>query len=80
MGGRTRTGRPAHAAEHLGPRGRPTSRPVVAVCRSGNRSGQAALALAAAGVDVVNMTGGMKAWHDAGLPMRSNDGTVPRVL
>jgi len=64
----------------LDPAAVPTDRHVVAVCRSGNRSGQAAIALAAAGVDVVNMTGGMKAWDDAGLPMRSGDGAAPRVL
>ncbi|TIC78689.1 rhodanese-like domain-containing protein [Nocardioides sp. GY 10127] len=42
---------------------------VVAVCRSGNRSGRAAEALAGAGVDVVNMTGGVLAWAEAGLPL-----------
>lgn len=55
-------------------------RPVVVVCRSGNRSGQATLALVAAGVDAVNMSGGMTAWHEAGLPMQSADGSLPRVL
>ncbi len=58
----------------------PTDRPIVAICRSGNRSGQAASALAAAGLDVVNVTGGMKAWHEAGLPMQSADGSDPQVL
>ncbi|GAA4121812.1 rhodanese-like domain-containing protein [Nocardioides fonticola] len=44
--------------------------PVVMVCRSGNRSGQATRALVAAGRDdVVNMTGGMLAWARAGLPI-----------
>lgn len=52
----------------------PSDRPVVAVCRSGNRSGQAAAVLAVAGVDVVNMTGGMKAWSQAGLPVVTDDG------
>lgn len=52
----------------------PTDRPVVAVCRSGNRSGQAATVLAAAGVDVANMAGGMKAWAQAGLPVVTDDG------
>lgn len=58
----------------------PSDRPVVAVCRSGNRSGQAARVLAAAGVEVVNMSGGMLAWHEAGLPMVSADGSTPGVL
>lgn len=52
----------------------PTGRPVIAVCRSGNRSGQAATVLAAAGVDVVNMAGGMNAWSQAGLPVVTDDG------
>ncbi len=49
-------------------------RPVVTVCRSGNGSAQAASVLTAAGVDVVNMTGGMKAWAQAGLPVLTADG------
>lgn len=64
----------APGAEHvplgsLQPAEVPTSRPVLALCRSGNRSGEAAQALAAAGVDVRNVTGGMKAWAAAGLPV-----------
>ncbi|MCO7220865.1 rhodanese-like domain-containing protein [Klenkia sp. PcliD-1-E] len=46
------------------------TRPVVTVCQSGRRSQQAAEALAAAGFDVANMTGGMNAWREAGLPTR----------
>jgi rhodanese-related sulfurtransferase len=41
--------------------------PVITVCRSGRRSQQAAQALAAAGLRVSNMAGGMDAWRDAGL-------------
>jgi rhodanese-related sulfurtransferase len=52
----------------------PADRSVVAVCRSGNRSGKAAAALAEAGVDVVNMAGGMNAWAAAGLPVVAADG------
>ena len=48
--------------------------PVVAVCRSGNRSGKAAQALLAAGHDVVNMGGGMLAWDEAGLPVVTDAG------
>ncbi len=40
----------------------PSDRPVVAVCASGNRSGVATAALAAAGLDVANLVGGMAAW------------------
>lgn len=54
----------------------PRDRRIVAVCRSGARSGQATAALGGAGYDVVNMTGGMKAWHAAGLPLDPPDGFV----
>lgn len=59
----------------LDPSAVPQDRPVVAVCRSGNRSGQAAQALSAAGVDVRNLAGGMTAWAGAGLPVIRADGT-----
>lgn len=46
----------------------PTDQPVVLVCRSGNRSGQAFRFLQQQGFDNVhNMTGGMLAWEGAGL-------------
>lgn len=44
--------------------------PLVLVCRSGNRSGRAAGALAAMGFgDVMNLAGGMLAYVAAGLPV-----------
>jgi rhodanese-related sulfurtransferase len=43
-------------------------RPVIVVCRSGNRSAQVADALAAAGYAADTMGGGMTAWQRAGLP------------
>lgn len=52
---------------------------VVAVCRSGNRSGTAARLLAAAGLEVANLAGGMRAWARHGLPVvtdAGHDGTV----
>ncbi|MEV0743271.1 rhodanese-like domain-containing protein [Streptomyces sp. NPDC050549] len=49
--------------------GSATGRPVVTVCRSGHRSRQAARLLAARGVDVVDVKGGMTAWERAGLPV-----------
>ena len=58
----------------------PAGRTVVAVCRSGNRSGQATAALLAAGRDVVNMAGGMKHWAAAGLPVVRDDGALGEVL
>lgn len=45
-------------------------RPVIVVCRSGNRSARAADALNAAGYTADTMGGGMLAWQRAGLPTR----------
>jgi rhodanese-related sulfurtransferase len=47
----------------------PDALPVVAVCRVGQRSQAAAHALAARGLVVANLTGGMLAWQAAGLPV-----------
>ena len=48
----------------------PRDEELVIVCRSGNRSGRAAQALAAAGFTrVMNLVGGMLAWNAAGLPI-----------
>ena len=45
----------------------PTDKTVIAVCRSGNRSGQATKFLRQQGFENVhNMTGGMNAWSQAG--------------
>ena len=47
----------------------PADRPVVCVCRSGNRSQVACEQLLAAGfTDVSNLSGGMFGWRRAGLP------------
>ena len=45
----------------------PSDKAVVAVCRSGNRSGQATEFLLQQGYDVHNMQGGMVSWEQAGL-------------
>ncbi len=50
-------------------------RPVIAVCRSGNRSGDATRQLRRAGVDAFNLSGGMLAWAEGGLPIVRTDGT-----
>ena len=47
----------------------PTGRTVVTVCASGSRSRSAARALARAGYDALNLSGGMSAWLRAGLPL-----------
>ncbi len=54
-------------------------RPVVAVCRSGNRSELAALMLQARGFEAYNMAGGMEAWAGEGLPFSTPDGRPGRV-
>ena len=44
-------------------------KPIIAVCRSGNRSGHACGILKKAGFEKLhNLTGGMQAWEQAGLP------------
>jgi rhodanese-related sulfurtransferase len=57
----------------------PNDRPVIAVCRSGQRSGRATQALAAAGYDVRNLDGGIHAWA-AGLPVVRTDGGPGTVI
>jgi rhodanese-related sulfurtransferase len=43
-------------------------RPILMVCRSGARSGDAAEYLRGLGYDAQNLEGGLKAWAEAGLP------------
>ena len=57
----------------------PKDATIVAVCRSGNRSGVVTDALNDAGYDVLNMAGGMKQWAASGLPFVTDDGSHPRV-
>ncbi len=64
----------------LGPALVPAGCPVVAVCRSGNRSAQAAAELAQTGYDVRNLAGGMRAWTAAGLPVVRDDGTAGEII
>ncbi|MFF5308169.1 rhodanese-like domain-containing protein [Streptomyces massasporeus] len=62
-------GLPAHAQ----------ARPLVVICRSGNRSRQAAALLVARGAEAVDVIGGMRDWAGAGLPVvdtRGGNGTV----
>ncbi len=51
-------------------------RPVVFYCRSGARSAVATQAFRASGYDAHNMTGGLLAWVDKGLPIEPGDGVV----
>lgn len=54
----------------------PRDRTILVLCRSGNRSGTATTMLLEAGLDAVNVTGGMLAWQAAGLPLVA-DGLFP---
>ncbi len=56
----------------------PTDKPIIFVCRSGNRSGKVCDALAAVRTDIYNLEGGMQAWLAAGLPMLAVNG-LPEV-
>ncbi|BBY62004.1 rhodanese-like domain-containing protein [Mycolicibacterium helvum] len=54
--------------------------PIVAVCRSGGRSGLAATRLAAAGLTVYNLVGGMGAWQRSGQPVIRDDGAAGTII
>lgn len=53
---------------------------LVVTCKKGGRAARATAALVAAGRRAANLEGGMEGWHDAGLPMVSENGQEPRVL
>lgn len=57
----------------------PTDRRVVAVCRSGARSGQATRFLQRVGLDVVNLDGGMRAWARTGGAVVTDTGDTGSV-
>jgi rhodanese-related sulfurtransferase len=50
--------------------------PVVFQCRAGARSLMAAQAFRRAGYDAYSMAGGLEVWHQAGLPLEPDGGTV----
>jgi rhodanese-related sulfurtransferase len=54
-------------------------RPVVVICKTGNRSELAAVMLQARGYRAENFEGGAEAWVAAGLPLLASDGTEGRV-
>ena len=56
----------------------PTDKPLVFICRSGNRSGRVCEGIESTRADIYNMVGGMQAWHSAGLPIIGDLGD-PRV-
>ena len=54
----------------------PKDRPVVFYCRGGSRSAMAAEAFSQAGFDAHNMTGGISAWAEQGLPLDPEGGEI----
>jgi rhodanese-related sulfurtransferase len=55
-------------------------RPVILICRSGNRSGMARDAFREAGYDAYNLAGGMLAWAEAGRALDPPNGEVRAPL
>jgi rhodanese-related sulfurtransferase len=49
---------------------------IVAVCRSGSRSGAVVAPLRRLGYEIVNLAGGLLAWHAHGLPLEPATGGV----
>ena len=54
-------------------------RPIVTVCRSGNRAAAVTDALKRVGYDAETLDGGMKAWAAEGLPFAASSAQPPRV-
>lgn len=53
--------------------------PVVVVCKSGDRSELAALMLQTRGFEAYNLSGGLEAWIEGGLPLDSAEGKAGHV-
>lgn len=60
--------------------GLPAGRPLLVVCHVGGRSAAATDALVRAGVDAVDVAGGMDAWIRAGLPVVTDAGEPGTVV
>jgi rhodanese-related sulfurtransferase len=60
--------------------GLPEGRPLLVVCHVGGRSAAATEALVRAGVDAVNVAGGMAAWARAGMPVVTDAGAPGTVV
>lgn len=58
----------------------PRDRRIMVVCRSGGRSGAVTASLRQAGLDAVNIAGGMCAWAAAGLPVVSQGSDAGLVV
>jgi rhodanese-related sulfurtransferase len=58
----------------------PAGQAVVAICRGGARSNQAAAFLRSQGIDAANLAGGMRAWEAAGLDVVTDEGDRGTVI
>ena len=58
----------------------PHDRELLVICRSGNRSARAAKLLRRAGLDALDVAGGMRAWQQAGGAVVSTRGGRGRVV
>lgn len=54
----------------------PRDRPIVFQCRLGARSAMATEAFRASGYEAYNLTGGLNAWAESGLPLDPDGATV----
>ena len=60
----------AQLGQRIGELEKLKAKPVIVCCASGNRSSSACVALKKAGFEkVFNLSGGIRAWSDAGLPV-----------
>ncbi|MGH3912851.1 MAG: rhodanese-like domain-containing protein [Pseudonocardiaceae bacterium] len=57
----------------------PPETQIIITCRSGGRGTRATAALIEAGLPARNLTGGMRGWRSAGLPLESADGGAGTV-
>jgi rhodanese-related sulfurtransferase len=66
----------------LGPRQAelPSDRTILAICRSGSRSGMVTRALTDAGYQVENLEGGLQVWEASGFDLESSDGESGTVI
>jgi rhodanese-related sulfurtransferase len=58
----------------------PENTTILAICRAGGRSQQAAEFLRAQGIDAMNVAGGMRAWDAAGLDVVAASGVRGAVI
>jgi rhodanese-related sulfurtransferase len=56
------------------------TRPIVCVCRSGNRSAKVTAWLRRQGFDAINMQGGMSVWSSFGHPVINHNGNPGVVI